>query len=109
MGFLAVDLGVEGEAFDLGVLGVPFFKLVILCSGLTGAKLYSANIASYSSALILTGLSGTYDVIFFNWLQCFVGRWRYILYRLFHLLGSILRRLRCQSGRPLSARRSFWS
>jgi hypothetical protein len=46
MGFLAVDLGVEGAAFDFGVLGVPSFKLVILCSGLTGAKLYSANIAS---------------------------------------------------------------
>ena len=46
MGFLAVDLGVEGEAFDLGVLGVQFLRLVILCSGLTGAKLYSANIAS---------------------------------------------------------------
>ena len=50
MGLLAVDLGVEGAAFDFGVLGMPSLILVILCSGLTGAKLYSANIASYLSA-----------------------------------------------------------
>jgi len=54
-GFLAVDLGVEGAAFDFGVFGVPSFTLVILCSGLTGAKLYSANIASYSLARQLQG------------------------------------------------------
>jgi hypothetical protein len=74
-GFLAVDLGVEGAAFDFGVLGVPSFKLVILCSGLTGAKLYSANIASY---LLASHLQGEAEHT----------------YWLFHLIRSIMRCLR---------------